>query len=151
MKGLESSMWCKYLFEMMSLLCSEVSSQHGCSLLNWINKGCQVEQMFFYGMKFSTNMKILQILHSNKTCSIYTGRSSFHAVACAAFFFFICFLFISFFFSCPRFCFWMLSWIFCLNNFFWLLIFSSSALLLASRSGSWNGSWITDQQQQHFK
>lgn len=76
------------------------------------------------------------------------GTTVFYADVCPAFFF--CFRFIIFFFSCPRFCFSMVSWIFCLNFFFWLRIFSSSAFLLASRSGSWNGRLIKNWQYDPF-
>lgn len=113
-------------------------------LMNWTNKGCQLELFLWYEIQIYCRCSQIWKCY---TCHMYMGHSGFQAVACAALFFFTCFLFIAFFFSCPCFCLWMLSWIFCLNFFFWLLIFSSSALLLASRSGSWKSRLIPNQQQ----
>lgn len=107
-------------------------------LLTWINKGCQPECVFFNGIWFICRCwKYYRYCTRNKNWYIqeYVSRR-FHTDACAAFFFFFCFLCIILFFSWASFCFWMFCWIFCLNFFFWLLIFSSSAFLLASRSGS---------------
>lgn len=128
------STWCKYIFETV-LFAVTFHHKMLILLLNWINKRCQLQ--LFLWLEFYLQVQILQVIIQ---CAVYTW-GGFHAVACAASFFFICLLFISFFFSC--FCFWMLSWIFCLNFFFWLLIFSSSAFRLASSSGSWNGrKWL---------
>lgn len=132
------SMWCKYIFETV-LFAVTFHHKMLILLLNWINKRCQLQ--LFLWLEFYLQVQILQVIIQ---CAVYTW-GGFHAVACAASFFFVCLLFISFFFSC--FCFWMLSWIFCLNFFFWLLIFSSSAFLLASSSGSWNGrKWLLEYQ-----
>lgn len=100
---------------------------------------------FFTGVEINTiylsQLKVKMSMYRNNTCSIYTVshaqvRGSQEGACAAAFFF--CFLLSCFFFTSPLFCFWRFSWIFSLNFFFWLLIFSSSAFLLASKSGSWH-------------
>lgn len=132
------------LFEMTSLICSDFfSSRHGGSLANGINKGCSLVQLFFYWCGNQYNIycsskwkcQCIEIKLVVYTQSV-THRWESQEGACASAFFF-CFLFSCFFFVSPLFCFWRFSWIFSLNFFFWLLIFSSSAFLLASKSGSW--------------